>query len=195
MHIVYSISKHSICDIQYALWEAPIVKPRPKTPNPLGPAPTQSNPKAQSGTRGLGLTLKSYGPPPPLAFRRPGSEYMVQIEAPNTPECQDSIPSPGGHQREEHRVVHHDQEEHNEGHIQWAWVKVNGVHSSGNSPLQINMLEWTMNHEQKPEPNHSPNHEQNHKQNQEQNHEPWTMNHEPWTMNHKPGLDSIDHPV
>ena len=113
---------------------------------------------------------------------------MVQVEAPSTPECQEGVPSQGGHQREEQRVVQRVQEEHNEGHIQWAWVKVNGVHSSGNSPLQINMLEWTMNHEQKPEPNHSPNHEQNHKQNQEQNHEPWTMN-------HKPGLDSIDHPV
>ena len=112
----------------------------------------------------------------------------VHIEATRTPECQEGIPSQGGHQREEQRVVHRVQEEHNEGHIQWAWVKVNGVHSSGNSPLQINMLEWTMNHEQKPEPNHSPNHEQNHKQNQEQNHEPWTMN-------HIPGLDSIDHPV
>ena len=31
----------------------------------------------------LGLTLKSYGPPPPIAFRSPVWEYMnmVQVEA------------------------------------------------------------------------------------------------------------------
>ena len=86
---------------------------------------------------------------------------MVQVEAPSTPECQEGVPSQGGHQMEEHGVVHRVQEEHNEGHIKWAWVKVNGVHSSGRSPLQIKMLEWTMNHEQNHEQNHSPNHEQN----------------------------------
>ena len=43
---------------------------------------------------------------------------MVQVEAPSTPECQEGVPSQGGHQREEHRVVHCVQEEHNEGHIQ-----------------------------------------------------------------------------
>ena len=43
---------------------------------------------------------------------------MVQVEAPSTPECQEGVLSQGGHQREEHRVVHHVQEEHNEGHIQ-----------------------------------------------------------------------------
>ena len=37
---------------------------------------------------------------------------MVQIEAPRTPECQKGIPSQGGQCREEHRVVHHVQEEH-----------------------------------------------------------------------------------
>ena len=59
-------------------------------------------------------------PPPhhPITFRRPVWEYIVQVEAPSTPECQEGVPSQGGHQREEHRVVHHVQEEHNEGHIQ-----------------------------------------------------------------------------
>ena len=97
-----------------------IVKPRPKTPNPLGQAPTQSNPKAQSGTRGLRLTLKSYATPPPhpITFRSPVWDNTVQVEAPSTPECQEGIPSQGGHQREEQRVVQRVQEEHNEGHIQ-----------------------------------------------------------------------------
>ena len=45
---------------------------------------------------------------------------MVQVEASSTPECQESVPSQGGHQQEEHRVVHHVQEEHYEGHIQCA---------------------------------------------------------------------------
>ena len=36
---------------------------------------------------------------------------MVQIEAPRTPECQKAIPSQGGQCMEEHRVVHHVQEE------------------------------------------------------------------------------------
>ena len=43
---------------------------------------------------------------------------MVQIEAPSTPECQEGVPSQGGQQREEQRVVQRVQEEHNEGHIQ-----------------------------------------------------------------------------
>ena len=51
-------------------------------------------------------------------------------------------------------------------------MKVNDLHSSGRSPLQIKMLELTMNHEQYHKPIHSLNHEQNHEQNQEQNHEP-----------------------
>ena len=59
---------------------------------------------------------------------------MVQIEAPSTPGCQDSIPSQGGQHREEHRVVHRIQEEHYDGHIQWAWVIVTDVHGSGWSP-------------------------------------------------------------
>ena len=42
---------------------------------------------------------------------------MVQVEAPSDPECQEGVPSQGGHQREEHRVAHRVQEEHNEGHI------------------------------------------------------------------------------
>ena len=32
--------------------------------------------------------------------------------------CKEGVPSQGGHQKEEHRVVHHVQEEHYEGHIQ-----------------------------------------------------------------------------
>ena len=43
---------------------------------------------------------------------------MVQVEASSTPECQEGVPSQGGHQKEEQRVVHHVQEEHFEGHIQ-----------------------------------------------------------------------------
>ena len=35
-----------------------------------------------------------------------------------TPECQEGLPSQGEHQKEEHMVVHHVQEEQNEGHIQ-----------------------------------------------------------------------------
>ena len=38
---------------------------------------------------------------------------MVEIEAPSTPECQDSQ---SGQHREEHSVVHHVQEEHDQGH-------------------------------------------------------------------------------
>ena len=146
---------------------------------------------------------------------------MVQIEAPSTPGCQDSIPSQGGQHREEHRVVHSIQEEHYDGHIQWAWVIVTDVHGSGwspkyswvsakssqvvserknmgyqrklltlshplstvhrRSPLQIKMLEWTMNQTM---------HQTMH----------WTMNRTingtmNRTMNHKPGLDPIDHQV
>ena len=44
-----------------------------------------------------------------------GWEYMVQIEAPLTLECQDGVPSQGGPGREEHRVVHHVQVEHYQG--------------------------------------------------------------------------------
>ena len=50
--------------------------------------------------------------------RSPVWDYRVQVEAPSTPECQEGVLSQGGHQREEHRVVHRVQEEHNEGHIQ-----------------------------------------------------------------------------
>ena len=40
---------------------------------------------------------------------------MVQREALSTPECQEGVPSQGGQQREEHRVVHHVQVEHYQG--------------------------------------------------------------------------------
>ena len=43
---------------------------------------------------------------------------MAQIELPSTFECQEGVPSQGGQLREEHRVVHHVQEEHNAGYIQ-----------------------------------------------------------------------------
>ena len=42
---------------------------------------------------------------------------MAQVEASSTHECQESVQSQGGHQRKEHRVAHHVQEEHYEGHI------------------------------------------------------------------------------
>ena len=38
---------------------------------------------------------------PPKTFRRSGWDYMVQVEALSTPECQEGVPSEGGHQREE----------------------------------------------------------------------------------------------
>ena len=66
------------------------------SPNPLGQSQTQSNPNKV--LRGLGLTLKSYGPPPnpttqPITFRGPECAYMVQIDALSTPECQEGVPS------------------------------------------------------------------------------------------------------
>ena len=42
---------------------------------------------------------------------------MIQIEAPSTPGCQDGVPSQGGQEREEHRVVQHVQVEHYQGHF------------------------------------------------------------------------------
>ena len=47
----------------------------------------------------------------------PPIDYMVQIQALSTTECQEGVPSQGGQQREEHRVVHHVQVEHYEGHF------------------------------------------------------------------------------
>ena len=32
---------------------------------------------------------------------------MAQIETPSSPECQESVPSPGGQREEEHGTVHH----------------------------------------------------------------------------------------
>ena len=37
---------------------------------------------------------------------------MVQIESLSTPECQEGVPSPGGQQEEEHRLVLHVQLEY-----------------------------------------------------------------------------------
>ena len=45
----------------------------------------------------------------------PPIDYMVQIEALSTTECQEGVPSQGGQQREVHRVVHHAQVEYYEG--------------------------------------------------------------------------------
>ena len=58
-------------------------------------------------------------PPHPITFRSPVWDYMVQVEAPSTPERQEGVPSQGGYQREhrEHRVAHCVQEEYYEGHI------------------------------------------------------------------------------
>jgi len=84
--------------------------------------------QSKSQIPGLGLSLKSYTtpthhhPPHPITFWRSGWEYMVQIEAPRTPECQKGIPSQGGQHKEEHRVVHHVKEEHYQGNFKWSWV-------------------------------------------------------------------------
>ena len=66
---------------------------------------------SKKGKRNLvpGLSLKS------LTFRGSEWEYKVQIEAPNTPECQEGVTSQGGQQREEHRVIQQVQVEHYEG--------------------------------------------------------------------------------
>ena len=42
---------------------------------------------------------------------------MIQIGALSDPECQEVVPSQGGQQRKDHRVVHHVQVEHYEGQI------------------------------------------------------------------------------
>ena len=39
------------------------------------------------------------------------SYHMVKIEDLSDPECQEGVPFQGGHQREDHRVVHHVQYE------------------------------------------------------------------------------------
>ena len=97
-----------------------IVKPLPKTQTPK-PSPNPVKP-SQISSKGTGADTKilwatTTPPPHPITFRSPVWDYMVQVEAPSTPECQEGVPSQGGHQKEEHGVVHHVQEEHNEGHI------------------------------------------------------------------------------
>ena len=57
-------------------------------------------------------------PPHPKTIKSPVWDKMVQVEAPSTPKCQEGVPSQGGHQRKEHRVVLQVQEEHSEGQIQ-----------------------------------------------------------------------------
>ena len=83
--------------------------------------------QSKSQIPGLGLSLNLKPPhhhptPPhhPKTFWRSGWEYMVQIEAPSTPECQEGIPSQGGQWWEEDRVVHHVQEEHYQGNFKWS---------------------------------------------------------------------------
>ena len=71
-----------------------IVKPRPKSQTPKAkPQPSQIHSK--SVPKGLGLTLKSYGPPPhhhhPITLRSPVWDHMVQVEAPSTPNHQKGV--------------------------------------------------------------------------------------------------------
>ena len=70
---------------------------------------------------------------------------MVQIEAPSTPVCHDGVQSQGGQRREKHRVVHQVQEEHYEGHIQWAWVIVTGVQVIPGVQWEECIEPWTIN--------------------------------------------------
>ena len=88
------------------LFSSPVPKPKPPKPSPNPVKPSQIS------SKGTGADTKI------LTFRSPVWDYMVQVEASSTPECQAGVPSQGGHQKEEHRVVHHVQEEHYEGHIQ-----------------------------------------------------------------------------
>ena len=95
---------------------SPVPKPKPPKPSPNPVKPSQIS------SKGTGADTKILGHPttttPPTTFKGCEKVYMVQIEAPSTPGCQDSIPSQGGQHREEHRVVHRIQEEHYDGHIQ-----------------------------------------------------------------------------
>ena len=92
--------------------------PNPLSPNPLGPAPTQSSPvKGPISSKGTGADTKilwaTHHPTThPITLRRSGWKFMVQREAPSTPECQEGVPSQGGQHREEHSVVQHVQVEH-----------------------------------------------------------------------------------
>ena len=54
----------------------------------------------------------------PITLRSTVWDYMVQVEAPSTLSVRKVCQVPSGHQREEHRVVHHVKEEHYDGHIQ-----------------------------------------------------------------------------
>ena len=60
---------------------------------------------------------------------------MVQIEALSTLVCQEGVPSQGGQQREEQRLVHHDQVEHYQG--QFYKVSKGGHCSSPPSSRRI----------------------------------------------------------
>ena len=59
-------------------------------------------------SKGTGADTKILGhptpaPPPPTTLKGCEKVYMVHIEAPSNPGCQDSIPSQGGQLREEHK--------------------------------------------------------------------------------------------
>ena len=91
-----------------------------QNPKPPRPSPNPVKPKGPIRYKGTGADTKILGhptTPPPTTFKGCEKVYMVQIEALSTPECQDSIQSQAGQRREEHRVVHHVQEEHYDGHI------------------------------------------------------------------------------
>ena len=79
------------------------------------PSPSPK-PKSKKGKEEFGLWVwavtKISWATHPITFRGSGWEYMVHIEAPSTLECWEGVPSPGGQQEEEHRVVLHVQVEH-----------------------------------------------------------------------------------
>ena len=62
---------------------------------------------------------------------------MVQREALSTPECQEGVPIQVRQQREEHRVVHHDQVEHYQGQLSTMNQTMNRTmnHKTGLDPI------------------------------------------------------------
>ena len=103
----------SLIDL-WIILSSPVPKPKPPKPSPNPVKPSQISSKGTGADNKILWATHHH----PITFRSPVWDYMVQVEAPSTPECQEGVPSQGGHQREEHRVVHCVQEEHNEGHIQ-----------------------------------------------------------------------------
>ena len=77
------ISLHSKCVLS-----SPVPKPKPPKPSPNPVKPSQIS------SKGTGADTKILGNPThPITFRSPVWDYMVQVEASSTPECQDSVPS------------------------------------------------------------------------------------------------------